>query len=182
MDLVCSCGAKYVRIFFTAYANTRRLCSLRSSVWARIAGPRVCVVTERGSERVRVDGCVCHGGKHLVFSSVYRVLCSTVTFYAERCQLNYCFVANWLCGYLPVVGCLWLFPRFRGLWESVRELILRLHDFVWFKVQISSLALIRPGSVQRGWARWDDCDGVFPDEFPQTPFCDRFGSSAWRVA
>ena len=72
-------------------------------------------MTERGSERVRVDGCVCHGGKHLVFSSVYRVLCSTVTFYAERCQLNYCFVANWLCGYLPVVGCLWLFPRFRGL-------------------------------------------------------------------
>ena len=87
-------------------------------------------MTERGSERVRVDGLVVniyHGGKHLVFSSVYRVLCSTVMFYAERCQLNYCFVANWLCGYLPVV---WLFPRFRGLWESVRELILRLHDFV----------------------------------------------------
>ena len=69
-------------------------------------------MTDRGSELVRVDGLVVniyHGGKHLVFSSVYRVLCSTVTFYAERCKLNYCFVANWLCGYLPVVGCLWLF-------------------------------------------------------------------------
>ncbi len=83
---------------------------------------------------------------------------SAVKFYGVRFNLNYCWVAKWLRGYLPVGGCLCLFPRFSGLWENVREYILRVRDFVWFNVEIISRALIRLGSVERGSARWDDCD------------------------
>ena len=74
--MVGSCGARYVRILLTAYANTRTECSLRivalgNRVFvARIAGSRVCVVTELGS----VHACVYYGGAHLVVTSVYRVL------------------------------------------------------------------------------------------------------------
>ena len=90
---------------------------------------------------------------------------SAVKFYGVRFNLNYCWVAKWLRGYLPVGGCLCLFPRFWGLWENVREYILRVRDFVWFNVEISSHSLIRLGSVERGAARWDHCHGVFSNEF-----------------
>ena len=63
-------------------------------------------------------------------------------------------------------GWRWHFPRVRGFWETVEQLIPRLRFFFFFFwVEINSCTLIplcTPGSVHSGWASWDDCDRVFP--------------------
>ena len=77
---------------------------------------------------------------------------SAVKFYGVRFNLNYCWVAKWLRGYFPVGGFLCLFPRFSGLWENFPEYILRVRDFVWFNVEISSRYL-RECQARISWER-----------------------------
>ena len=44
------------------------------------------------------------------------------------------------------------------------------------------IPLFRPGSVHSGYASWDDCDRVFPDDLRVSLFPDRFPHYAWTAA
>ena len=60
-----------------------------------------------------------------------------------------------------------------------------LHALFFFKVEISShklIPLFRPGSVNSGSVRWDDCNWIFPDALCVSSFPDRFPHSAWTSA
>ena len=59
------------------------------------------------------------------------------------------------------------------------------HPALFFKVDISSSTLIllfMPGSVQSGWATWDNCGRMFPDELRVRSFPGRFSHYAWSAA
>ena len=77
------------------------------------------------------------------------------------------------------------FSHVRRFRENVLRFIPRLRFlFVCCKVEISSRPLIplfRPGSVHSGWATWDDCDQMFPDELRVSSFPDRFLHYAWTA-